>query len=95
MTTAEASLPGFADRVAAVIRTLAEANSAELRANCYLQAQHGLETCSDRVAITFSDLEVACKSHSILQVGGGHAQMVITLFRASTGLRSTAPKHTC
>ncbi len=87
MASADASLPGFADRVAAVIRTLAEVDSAELRANCYLQAQHGLETCSDRVAITFSDIEVACKSHRILQVGGGYAQMVPLLrgmFRLNT-----------
>ncbi len=87
MATAEASLPGFADRVAAVIRTLAEVNSAELRASCYLQAQEGLETCSDRVAITFSDIEIACKSHRILQAGGGHAQMAHLLrgmFRLST-----------
>ncbi len=85
--TAEASLPGFTDRVAAVIRTLAEVDSAELRANCYLQAQQGLETCSDRVTITFSDIEIACKSHRILQAGGGHDQMMHLLrgvFRLST-----------
>ncbi len=87
MASADASCPGFADRVAAVIRTLVEVDSAELRAHCYLQAEEGLETCSDRVAITFSDIEVACKSHRILQVGGGQAQMVSLLkgvFRLNT-----------
>jgi hypothetical protein len=87
IASAEASLPGFEDRVAFVIRTLAEGDSAELRANCYLQAQHGLETCADRVAITFSDIEVVCKSHRILQAGGGSDQMAHLLrgvFRLGT-----------
>jgi hypothetical protein len=81
IASAEASLPGFEDRVAFVIRTLAEVDSAELRANCYLQAKEGLETCADRVAITFSDIEVACKSHKILQAGGGPDQMAHLLER--------------
>jgi hypothetical protein len=70
-------LPEFAARVAAVIETLAEADSdsAELRANCFLQASEGLATCGDRVAITFSDIEVACKVHRISQAGGGPEQM--------------------
>ena len=68
-------MPGFAARVAAVIETLAEADSAELRASCFFQASEGLATCADRVAITFSDIEMACKAHRILQAGGGHDQM--------------------
>jgi hypothetical protein len=87
LSSAEASLPGFANRVAFVISTLAEVDSVELRANCYLQAKEGLETCADRVAITFSDIEVACKSHRILQAGGGSDQMAHLLrgvFRLNT-----------
>jgi hypothetical protein len=74
--TAEGRMNGFSDRVAAVIQTLAGADSAELRTNCFSQAREGLASCDDRVAITFSDIEVACKVHRILRDGGGQAEIV-------------------
>ncbi len=73
--TAEGRLAGFSDRVAFVIETLARPDGTELRASCFLQAREGLSSCVDRVAIAFSDIEVACQVHRILRDNGGQGEI--------------------
>lgn len=75
----EDSRRDLARRVVDVLGALE--HSAELREQCFAAAREGLGTCGDRVALTFSDVEVATQASRLKDDPGGLQKLARGLFR--------------